>query len=148
MDINLGSENNNMNSLSFIWTAKFKNSEDICQFNFETGLENKFQLVKDNFDKLEYFILWNKEKFFTVDLINGIIYFNTELKEKQEFLEKKENIRLIFFRRHQVKISEKDLQEQSHIIEYHLGFQYLDSNNINHKVILQINENGDFVING
>jgi hypothetical protein len=143
MDINLGG-NNSMKPLTFIWTAKFKGSGDICQFDFETGKENRFQLVKEKFDSLEYFILWNKEKCFTVDLINGLIYFNTELKEQQEILEK-DNCRLIFFRRHKVEMTENNI-EKSHIITYHLGFQYNDQNGNNQKIILQIDSEGSWIL--
>lgn len=144
MNINFGGDNS-ISNLSFIWTAKFKDSEDICQFDFETGKENRFKLVQDKFDKLEYFLLWNKDKVFTVDLINGLIYFNTELKDKQNSTEKK-NIRLIFFRRHKVEIGTEDLIAKNHEILYFLGFQYQDEKNNNHKIILEIDKQGNFII--
>ena len=39
ISINKG-ENNSMNFPNFIWTAKFSNCSDICQFDFITGIEN------------------------------------------------------------------------------------------------------------
>ena len=146
ISINLGNGNNTMIPYSFIWTAKFRNSEDICQYDFDTGIEKRFQLVKDNFSNLEYFLLWNKDKVFTVDLINGLIYYNKELKEKLSCEEEKKNIRLIFFRRHQIKIKGLDLKETIHTVEYHLGFQYTDKNGNNRKIILQIDSEGNFVL--
>lgn len=143
IDQNLG-EDNSISNLAFIWTAKFRDSEDICQFEFETGKENKFKLVQDNFDNLEYFLLWNKEKVFTVDLINGLIYYNKELKEKQQSINK-QNIRLIFFRRHKIEMTEKVI-EKSHTIEYHLGFQYNDKLGNNRQIILQIDEQGNWYL--
>jgi hypothetical protein len=148
MDININGGNNPMDSLTFYWKAEFNNG---VIFQFENGIEHKFKEVKDKFDKLIRFSLVNKNysQCFTVDLQNGfIIYNNYSLKTiNLAEIEKKNNIRLIFFRRHRVEITENNIQK-SHTITYHLGLQYLDSNNINHKVILQINENGDFVING
>lgn len=141
---NLGGDNP-ISNLSFIWTAKFKDLPDLCQFNFETGKENSFKGVKDNFSNLEYFILWNKEKVFTVDLTNGLIYFNKELQVNKEIKEKK-NCRLIFFRRHRIQIGEIDLKEKSHKITYHLGFQYNDNNGNNRQIILIIDEQGNWVI--
>jgi len=145
IDINLEGTHSR-ESLLFHWYAKFSDGTNLEQFNFETGKEIRFQEVKDNFDKLEYFILYNKEKVFTVDLLNGFIYFNKELKEKQEQLEKKENIRLIFFRRHKVEIGTVDLKEKKHEIIYHLGYQYLDKNGYNNKIILQIDSEGNWVL--
>jgi hypothetical protein len=145
ISINFGGDNS-ISNLSFIWTAKFKNSDDICQFNFETGIENRFQLVKDNFDNLEYFILWNKEQTFTVDLLNGLIYFNKELMNKIDSIDKKENCRLIYFRRHRKEIGEIDLKEKSHTITYHLGFQYNDKNGNNRQIVLIIDKNGNWIL--
>ena len=140
ISINLGGDNS-ISNLAFIWTAKFNNLPDVCQFDFESGKENLFKIVKDNFSNLEYFILWNKEKVFTVDLINGLIYFNKELKSNET---KKENIRLIYFRRHTVELNQLG-KETNHKIEYHLGFQYLKDGK-NQKIILIIDEKGNWVL--
>jgi hypothetical protein len=140
--------NNSIIPYSFIWTAQFKEKNELCQFDFETGKENSFKEVKDNFNQLIYFILWNKEKVFRVDLINGIIFFNTETQCKIDpdlLKEKKENIRLIYFSRHTMKMSSAG-QEINHNLIYFLGFQYRDNNGFNRKIILQINSNGEFVI--
>jgi uncharacterized FlaG/YvyC family protein len=52
---------------------------------------------------------------------------------------------LIFFRRHRIEISEIDLKEKSHIIEYHLGFQY-NKDEKNRQIVLIIDNEGNFVI--
>jgi hypothetical protein len=143
MDIKLNSENNPMISLSFTWVAIFSDNTKIEQF--ENGIENKFQLVKDKFDKLAYFNLTDKKgHMFTIDLINGRIGYNYLLLP---YLEKtnKQNVRLIFFRRHRVEIGTQDLKEKFHKITYHLGFQYLKDGK-NQKIILQIDEQGNWVL--
>jgi len=144
IDKNLDSGNNSMDSLSFYWMAKF---EDSILFQFDNGKENRFQLVKDNLDKLIFFHLYQKDgnKRFIVDLKNGIIKYNSS--SLPEIKEEKNNIRLIYFRRHTIKIGEIDLKEKSHIITYFLGLQWT-FNNKNKNIILQINDNGDFIIDG
>jgi len=144
MNINLGGDNS-ISNLAFIWSAYFKNNIPIFQFDLETGKENRFKLVKEKFDDLDYFILWNKEKAFKVDLINGLIFFNNNQTIVEEFKKKKTNIRLIFFRRHKVKLSEQMI-EKKHEIIYFLGFQYQDENKNNHKIILQIDKDGNWII--
>lgn len=139
-------EDNPIFSLSFIWTAKFKDSEDICQFDFETGKENRFQEVINKIDKLEYFILWNKEKYFTVDLTNGLIYYNTKLKEEKYLHKEKHNIRLIYFRRHKVEMGLNNFKEIKHEIIYFLGFQYNTDDNQNRKILIQIDKNGSWLL--
>jgi len=37
-------------------------------------------------------------------------------------------------------------KEVEHITKYHLGFQYNDKNGNNQKIILQIDENGNWVL--
>ena len=144
MDINLGGDNA-ISNLSFIWSAILKDGSKIDQFN-EDGSENKFQLVKDKFNELGYFNLTNKEgKLFTVDLINGLIGYNYLALPYIEVKEKKENVRLIFFRRHRVTLNQEG-KEIEHILNYHLGFQYNDKNGYNQKIVLKIDEEGNFII--
>jgi hypothetical protein len=142
IDINLG-DNNSMKSLSFYWIAEF---EDNCIYQFENGIEHRFQEVKNKINKLKYFTLQHKEKTinFTVDLTLGIITFNKNY-QAGELKEEKQNIRLIFFRRHRITMTE-NLIKKSHIIEYHLGFQYNDKNGNNQKIILQIDEQGNWIL--
>jgi hypothetical protein len=135
-------DNNSMDALTFYWVAEF---EDDCIFQFENGIEHRFQEVKDRFNKLKYFTLQHKEKDlnFTVDLTLGIITFNTK-PQAEELKEKKENIRLIYFRRNRVEISGSNL-EISHIIIYFLGFQYNDKFGNNRQLVLQIDEKGNWI---
>ena len=141
-------DNNSISSLSFIWNVILKNGSQINQFN-EDGTENRFQLVKDKFNDLRYFNLTNhKGKLFTVDLMNGSIGYNYLPLSYIESKENKKNIRLIFFRRHQVTLGISDLKENSHSIMYHLGYQYLDKNNCNRKIIIKIDKNGNWILEG
>lgn len=133
-----------MQELIFQWIALFKDNTKIEQFN-ENKTENKFQLVKDKFEDLAYFNLTDRKgHMFTVDLINGRIGYNylpLPYLEKTE----KQNVRLIFFRRHKVEITEK-MMEKSHTIEYHLGFQYINKFGNNQKTILIIDEEGNWYL--
>ena len=143
IDLNLSGDNT-MKPLAFSWKAFFVDGSIIEQY--ENGIENKFQLVKDKFDQLVRFSLVNKDysKCFTVDLKNGFILYNNYRDIKLTKVEYKENIRLIFFRRHTVEMTEQMI-EKSHKIIYFLGLQWT-VNNQNHSIILQIDENGDFII--
>jgi hypothetical protein len=65
-----------------------------------------------------------KEISFTVDLINGLIIYNNF--KNTEVVEKKDNIRLIYFRRNRITMTESG-DQKSHTITYHLGLQWLNS---------------------
>jgi len=146
MDINLGSGDNHMDSLSFYWKARFVDNSEISQFNKE-GKETLFKEVKDKFDSLIYFYLIHKSLpiCFTVDLINGLIFYNNHQKIDLNLIEKKENIRLIYFRRHTVELTE-NFKEKSHLIKYYIGFQYNDKLGNNRQIILQIDSEGNWVL--
>lgn len=141
-------DNNSMESLSFYWEAHLNDDRIIKQFDCN-GKEYRFQEVKDNFEKLTYFILYHKDKdlAFIVDLKHGVI-----LSEWQDTIdedvtrEEKKNIRLIFFRRHRVSLTLRG--EETHQIRYFLGFQYLDRDNKNQRIIMQIDSEGNLVIGG
>jgi hypothetical protein len=145
MDINLG-DNNSMKSLSFFWKARFKDNSELNQFE-NNGIENRFQLVKDKFTELSYFYLISKDlsQCFTVDLLHGLIFYNNHQKIDYNPLEKKENIRLIYFRRNKVTLTESG-KKIEHTITYFLGLQYNLENNENRKILLQIDEQGNFLI--
>jgi len=144
MDINMG-DNNSMESLTFSWIAFFNDGKIIKQY--EEGIEHRFQEVKDNLINLIRFSLVNKNFSicFTVELKNGFILYNNYRGINLEEIEYKENIRLIFFRRHQIEIGE-NLKQKNHTITYHLGFQYLDKLGNNKKIILQIDEEGNWIL--
>ena len=143
IDLNVG-DNNSMKSLSFFWMAEFNNG---VIFQFEDGKEHRFQEVLDRINELEYFHLYHKDGMtninFIVDLKKGFIK-TLDSKEPTEISEKK-NIRLIFFRRHKVEISENCI-EKSHTIEYHLGFQYNDKLGNNRQIVLIIDNEGNWVL--
>jgi hypothetical protein len=82
---------------------------------------------------------------FSINLINGLIGYNRLEFPYIEIEDKKQNIRLIYFRRIKIEIGEKDLKEKSRIITYHLGYQYLQ-NGKNRQIILQIDEEGNWVL--
>ena len=143
IDLNLGG-NNSMEPPTFIWIALFKDNSKIEQYENET--EHKFKEVQDKINELAYFNLTDKKgHMFTVDLINGRIGYNYLPLSYLEAITDKNNIRLIFFRRHRVEITESNI-EKSHTIEYHLGLQYQDLEKRNHKIILIIDESGSFTI--
>jgi len=135
IDIELKRENNSIDSLNYLWQAELNNGKIIAQL--DAGIEHKFQEVKDNFKDLIAFKLMSRKNLndtYTVDLINGIIYHsNTKITESSS----KTNIRLIFFRRHQVEMNENNI-EKSHKIVYFFGMQYLDDNNSNKQITLEI----------
>ena len=135
--------NNSISDLSFLWTAVFKDYTYISQV--ENGIEHKFQEVKDRFNELKYFTLQHKEKeiSFTVDLVNGLIIYNNF--KNTEVVEKKDNIRLIYFRRNRITMTESG-DQQSHTITYHLGLQWLNSKKENRQTVLKIDENGNWVL--
>jgi len=143
IDINLG-DNNSMKSLSFYWMAEFSNG---VIFQFKDGKEHKFQEVLDRINELEFFHLYHKDGItninFIVDLKKGFIK-TLDSKEPTEVSEKK-NIRLIYFRRHKVTLTESG-KEQSHIIEYHLGLQWNNKLGNNQKIILIIDEQGNWIL--
>ncbi len=133
--------------LEFTWFAIFKDGIQINQFDKDEK-EHRFQEVKDKFEDLLFFSLTNnKGKLFTIDLKQGMIGYNyltfPYIKSKEA---KKNNIRLIFFRRHMVSIGTSDLKEKFHTITYHLGYQYNDKNNNNQKIILKIDKEGNFIL--
>jgi membrane carboxypeptidase/penicillin-binding protein PbpC len=133
---------NSVSNLSFLWIAEFS---DDCIFQIENGIEHRFAEVKDRFNELKYFTLQHKEKeiSFTVDLVNGLIIYNNY--KNIEVVEKKENVRLIYFRRNRITMTESG-QEQSHQIWYFLGFQWLNSKKENRQTVLKIDENGNWVL--
>lgn len=141
MVINLGKGNDT--TLPLVWKAILKNNTVIDQFN-QDGIENKFELVQNNFSELKEFWLIGQNNKFVVDLEKGIInnfYFESFYKEV-----KKENIRLIYFRRKREHFSQNG-EFINLEIHYFLGFQY-NENNLNRKIILEIDEYGNFIVIG
>jgi len=145
IDININSGNNSMDSLSFHWNAIFKDGTHIFQFD-KDGIEHKFKEIQEKFNDLVYFNLTNNNgKMFSINLTNGLIGYNRLEFPYIETEQKKENIRLIYFRRHRVTLTEAG-KEVSHTITYHLGLQWNDNLGSNQKTILKIDEQGNFII--
>ena len=142
---NLG-VNNSIFDLNFLWTAIFRDGSKINQIDSD-GTENRFQEVKDRFEDLAFFNLSNdKDKLFTVNLLEGIIGYNDLVMPYRKSEIKKNNIRLIYFRRVYKTFGLKDLKQKEIRIVYFLGYQYNYENNNNRKVILQIDNEGNFII--
>jgi len=143
IDLNLES-NNSMKSLSFFWIAIFKDGTKIEQF--QNNQEQLYKRIQEKKDELVYFNLTDRKgHLFTVDVVRGAIAFNDLTLSYREDIEKKENVRLIFFRRHQVDTTERGTIV-AHRMWYHLGYQYNDNNGNNRKVILKIDSDGNFLI--
>ena len=137
--------NNSISDLTFFWQGIFKDSLVINQID-EDGTEHRFQEIRDKFSELAFFNLSNKQgKMFTVNLLEGIIGYNDFVISYRKSEIKKNNIRLIYFRRNYVTIGTKDLKTKNHIIIYYLGYQYLDNNGHNRKVIHQIDQEGNWI---
>ena len=144
ISINLG-DNNSMKSLVFHWIAIFNDGTKIEQFNSD-NTENRFKLVQDKMESLKFFNLTNKNgKLFSVNLKEGIIGYNDLILPYRISTEIKNNIRLIYFRRHRVTMTASG-KESNHEINYHLGFQYNDLNGNNRQIVLKIDEQGNWIL--
>jgi len=132
-----------MGELTFLWIAIFSDGTKIEQID-ENGIEHRFQEVKDRFEDLVYFNLTDKQgHLFSINLINGLIIYNNY--KNSEIVEKKGNIRLIYFRRNRITMTESG-EQQSHTITYHLGLQWLNSKKENRQIVLKIDESGNWVL--
>jgi hypothetical protein len=140
ISISLGGDNS-MSNLSFYWMAEFNNG---VIFQFENGIEHRFKEVQDRIKELEFFHLYHKklDLRFIVDLKRGIIKFNN--CEEPTTVEPKENIRLIYFRRHRVTMNQTG-KESGHVITYHLGLQY-NQNGYNRQIVLKIDDQGNWIL--
>jgi len=141
MVINLGKGNDS--TLPLVWKSVFKDNTEINQINMD-GTENKFELVQNRFPVLKEFWLMGIAECFIVDLEKGTI--NRGRGESFYKESKKENIRLIYFLRKREYFSQDGdfIKLETH---YFLGFQY-NENNLNRKIILEIDEDGNFIIIG
>lgn len=142
--------------LDLVWNAYFKkNSKLECIRQFEeNGKEHKFQEVLDNQKDLEYFALYNKKTnyLYVVNLIDGIItkgqHKQPALPVRADMLRKEKcKYRLIYFREVERTFTRQLKEIGDPKIIYFLGFQYLDSNNKNHKRMMKIHPDGREVIN-
>lgn len=139
--------------LNIIWHARFKDNSFVLQYD-KGGKEHLFKEVLDRQDELGYFALHNtiNGDSFVVDMQNGCICKikegNEIFKPREDMLRKQEyDYRLIYFREVERTFDQKLNETAGVKITYFLGFQYTDENNKNHKRIIKINENGDWVVN-
>jgi hypothetical protein len=133
--------------LKFHWTATFKDGSEISQYDAD-GKEHPFKEVLENSSNLVSFYIVHSIKplKITVDLTRGLLFINTQQQDVgKELQEEKSNIRLVFFRRHTVKLTQ-ELLESGHNIVYFIGYQYNDKSGINHKVLLQVDQDGNITI--
>jgi len=147
ISINLGNKNNDMNLFQFYWMALLKNGDYIKQY--EDDVEHRFQEVIDKFNELQFFYLYNKDNFkekFIVDLENGFVYKNIIIQDFKETDNKKNNIRLIYKRVRRNKITTGNVKSIKEEIHYLLGLQYSDKLGNNKKIILQIDNEGNWIL--
>lgn len=136
-----------------VWKAIFKDGRYIRQFE-ENDIEHPFKEVLENQDNLIYFFLENPKNKYTyvVDLNKGCIFFCREgsylLHPREDMLRKTAyKYRLIYFREVERTFGSnlKEIGEPK--VLYFIGFQYTDKDNSNHKRMMRIHPNGEFVIN-
>lgn len=143
MDMILGGDNSMLKS-NFVWEAQLSTGEIIRQY--DGGQNINFKRVKENFDKVVFFCLIGKEKTFIVDLIDGIIFINHRQENLlEESKKEKYNIRLIYTGR---VTKDTYIAEKKVVINFYhiLGFQYNDNEGKNHKILLQIDNQGNVII--
>ncbi len=146
MDEKIINEVNSINSLNFNWLAELSDGTVINQF--DTGKDNSFPIVIKNINCINWFYLYSKEDKYILDLKNGFIYKNKIIQDflEEDKLKTKKNIRLIYFRRVR-RYFDNQLTKINKTVHHIVGFQYNDINNINHKIVMQIDDNnGDCIL--
>jgi len=136
-----------MSNLNYYWIAQFKDNKYFGEYD-ENQKEHSFAEIKERIDDIKFFFLINKQNTydnFIVDIENGSISVGHYSKLLENITEKK-NIRLIFFKRRTVEVAQRDLQTVKEDIYFILGFQYNTITGENRKLLLQIDNNGNFVI--
>jgi len=133
--------------LKFHWTAVLKDGTEIAQFD-ANGVEHLYKEVLDRADKLVTFYLVHitKPLKLTIDVTRGILFINGKQDTSWENVQEiKHNVRVIFFRRHK-ETTNLDFKLITHEIFYFLGYQYNGVNGVNYQTVVQLNDNGDMVI--
>ena len=131
--------------LNLVWKALFNGSTELNQFNNEK--ENKFKQVQERFKDLIFFELIHvyKPLRIRVDLRRGLIFINNINFVASEICSERKNIRLIYFRRNKIDINFTS-NISKHDVYYFIGFQYNDRFGKNHKILLNIDQDGNIVI--
>jgi hypothetical protein len=138
-----------MSTLNLIWTVIQNDNIEIKQFDSEK--ENKFNLDWFKVGSIKEFSLSHILQPFIIkiNLEKGIIYINENQITEQEFNNRvRNNIRLIYFRRHRHTMNGDLSEELKHTILYFMGYQYNDEEGKNRQVLLQIDQNCNIVIGG
>jgi hypothetical protein len=145
-----------LQEFGFFWLAIYKDETHLSQFG-KDNMDNHFEEVKQRFNDLKYFILddGKKNKAFIVDLVHGLIFSSYQSLQEYLFLEQqkqpifefdtKNNIRLIYTKRRRVVFTQA--QVKGVVFNYFiLGLQWNDNAGNNHKIIYQIDRDGNFVV--
>lgn len=134
-----------MTDLKMIWIAQFKDGRSVSQITPENQ-EVSFRTILDQVSDLSSFQLSHREKSLRIliDLTQGRLYVNN-IQAPMGDSKLKKNIRLIYFRRHQVDMNISG-DVKSRRMSYFIGFQYLDEQDENQKVLLQLDQDGNILI--
>ncbi len=139
--------------LTIFWKAIFKNGSNLEQYDTE-GNEKLFKEVLDKQDELSQFVLIDRRNgdVIVVNLIKGFIAKTKLAKEipvpRADMLRKQTyDYRLIYFREVERSFDNSMREVGTPVIKHHVGFQYTDENNKNHKRVIAITEDGHWVVN-
>lgn len=134
-----------MQNLKYRWTAVLKDGNKIEQYP-SGNTETLFREVLDNAANLKEFYIQHISMPLrvTVDLVEGILFVNDMIQNIDSNITKKYNIRLIYFRRHTVKLTEG--LDSDHSIKYFIGYQYTGEKSENHKILVQLDGLGNLVV--
>lgn len=143
--------------LDFAWVARFSDGTVLKQFEDSVGQGSEvgFKAVLDKQDALEVFELVGSKAGIrvSVDLVRGTVCSHhiddAEVVEPDMDMlrQDKYQYRLIYFRRVSRNFNSKFQEIGEPSVAYFLGFQYTDENGKNHKRLMRIGNNGQFVIN-
>lgn len=139
--------------LDIVWSAQFKDGSIIHQFDDgEQTKEHLFKEVLERQDDLSIFNLLNvkTKRLYRLSLETGLVHVlstDTFVKNPEPDLNKRNNIRLIYFRRMQQSIVFSGTKKiNPTLVAYFLGYQWNDESGKNHKVLLQIHEDDQMFI--
>jgi len=137
-----------MPNFSFTWIANFRDGSILSQFDPITGQEIRFKDVQDKFESLQKFSLVNTFQTLTVtvDLEQAVIIINKTQVVESDFGKNRNNVRLIYFRRNRLVYGNNLNTVLKHEIIYFIGYQYNDEVGQNHKLLFQIDAEGNIVV--
>ena len=140
MNFNTIKPNNNVDNaisnLVFLWIAVFKNGDTWHQKN------HSFKEIKQRMNELSKFTLYSYKlnKYFIANLLNASI---SDSNNNKIININNTNVRLIYFRRiNGITNFNKTISE----VSYFIGYQYKDIEQKNTKILIQIFNNGKFII--